>query len=54
MATSALPKAARAQVAAELEPLIPVYRELWLERNREGGLQESAGSLEGLLAILKQ
>ncbi len=54
VATSALPKDTRAQLAAELEPLIPQYRQLWLARNRSGGLKDSTARLESLVAILKQ
>lgn len=50
---SGLPRAQRLELAAELEPLIPAYRELWLARNRPGGLQDSAGRLEEILALLK-
>lgn len=52
--TSALPAAARAPLAAELEAILPAYRELWLARNRPGGLQDSAGRLENLIAMLKR
>lgn len=51
--TSAIPAAARHQLAAELAPLIPEFRQLWLARNRSGGLKDSAGRLEALLAILQ-
>lgn len=52
--TAELPKDLRAQLAAELEPLIPEFRQLWLARNRSGGLKESAGTLENILAELKK
>lgn len=52
--TSALPAAARAPLAAELEAILPAYRELWLSRNRPGGLRDSAGRLEELVAMLKR
>jgi hexosaminidase len=52
--TSALPKDVRAGLAAELEALLPGYRQLWLARNRSGGLKDSAGRLEGLLEILRR
>jgi len=52
--TSALPKEVRAPLAAELDALLPEYRQLWLERNRSGGLKESAGYLENLLALLQK
>ncbi|MBL7646911.1 MAG: family 20 glycosylhydrolase [Candidatus Hydrogenedentes bacterium] len=53
VATSALPPEQRLQLAAELEPLIPEFRQLWLARNRSGGLKDSAGRFERLLALLK-
>ena len=37
------------ELAAELSPLIPHYRELWGRRNRPGGLDESTRLLEDLL-----
>ncbi|GMV93237.1 MAG: hypothetical protein AMXMBFR82_30150 [Candidatus Hydrogenedentota bacterium] len=52
--TAELPKDVRATLAAELEPLIPEYRQLWLARNRSGGLKDSAGRFEELLTMLKQ
>lgn len=51
--TAQLPASARARLAAELEPLIPEFRQLWLARNRSGGLKESAGHFERLLRLLK-
>nr|ACS15389.1 glycoside hydrolase family protein [uncultured bacterium FLS12] len=50
--TSALPADIRRELATELEPLIPAYRQLWLARNRSGGLKQSAGYFEHLLALL--
>ncbi|MDX9975771.1 MAG: family 20 glycosylhydrolase, partial [FCB group bacterium] len=54
VATSKVPKDVRAKLAAELEPLIPKYRQLWLVENRSGGLKESSGIFENVLALLKQ
>jgi hypothetical protein len=51
--TLQLPKAKRDAAAKELEKTIARYRELWLTRNRPGGLNESAGRLEGLLKSLR-
>lgn len=34
------------QLASELLPILGTYRELWLARNRVGGLRESVGRLE--------
>jgi hypothetical protein len=53
VATSKVPALARHQLAAELQPLIPEFRQLWLARNRSGGLKDSAGRFENLLAILQ-
>jgi hexosaminidase len=45
---------ARAVLARELEPTIAEFKRLWLIRNRPGGLQDSAGRFESLLASYKQ
>jgi hexosaminidase len=50
---SLLPGAARAELRRGLEPLIDRHRALWLERNREGGLDDSARRLENLLGMLQ-
>jgi len=52
--TSEIPKSERERLAEELETMLPEYRQLWLARNRSGGLRESAGRLENLLRILQQ
>jgi hypothetical protein len=44
-----VPAAVRASLAEELRPLLARYRELWLARNRPGGLDDSAAWLENLL-----
>ena len=41
--------AEREGLAADLEPLIGEYRQLWLRRSRPGGLSDSAARLESLL-----
>lgn len=51
--TSALPRDVRLKLAAELDALIPEYRQLWLARNRPGGLDDSAGALENIVLLLK-
>jgi hexosaminidase len=43
----------RAPLADELEPLIDHHHSLWLARNREGGLADSAGRLKNLLRALR-
>jgi len=51
---SELPDEARRKLAADLEPIVEEYRRLWLIRNRPGGLEDSAGRFENLLAQYKQ
>ncbi len=51
--TSAIPAEVRHQLAAELAPLLPELRQLWLARNRSGGLKDSAGRFENLLSLLQ-
>jgi len=48
-----LPANERAELAADLGRIIAEHRRLWLERNREGGLQYSTKGLEALLAAYK-
>ena len=50
---SALPRPVRDGLAGELAELIDRHRALWLDRNRPGGLADSAGRLEVLLAALR-
>ena len=47
---AALPAPARAKLDAELAPLVDEYRRLWLARDRPGGLADSTGRFEQLLA----
>ena len=51
--TLELPVKTRHRLAEELEPLLPEFRQLWLARNRGGGLRESVGRFERLLGLLK-
>ena len=53
MPTSALPNGARGPLATELAELIERHREIWLRRNRPGGLDDSAARLERLLRLLR-
>src|SRR5207302_4594210 len=46
---SSVPEATRAKLAIELRPLIEHHKELWLARNRTGGLDDSAAWLQHLL-----
>jgi hypothetical protein len=47
---SGVPPATRRELAARLEPVLDRHRALWLARNRPGGLPDSVGWLERLLA----
>lgn len=51
--TSKIPAAARSELAAELAPLLPEFRQLWLARNRSGGLKDSVGRFENLLNVFE-
>jgi hypothetical protein len=50
--TREIAKDKRSPLADELRPLIDRFRNLWLRRSRPGGLSDSAGRLEELLAHL--
>ncbi len=50
---SALPIATRTDLADDLRVLIEQHRELWLCRNRPGGLDDSAGRLQRTLKLLE-
>jgi hypothetical protein len=49
---TALPPGAKQRLATELRSLTAQHRELWLRRNRPGGLDESAARLERLATML--
>jgi hexosaminidase len=51
---SALAPEVRAALAEELHPLIKRHREIWLQRNRLGGLEDSTARLERTLALLAE
>jgi hypothetical protein len=51
---NALSTESRAALGEELRPLIERHRELWLRRNRPGGLKDSAARLERTLALLAE
>jgi hypothetical protein len=53
-ATENIPKEVKSELIAELKPLIDKHRELWIIRNRPGGLDDSAGKLEKLLEYYKK
>ncbi len=46
-----IPVKTKDSLSAELAPLLPRYRRLWLERSREGGLSDSIGRFEKLLGL---
>jgi hypothetical protein len=48
-----VPAARRHELAAELEPMLTTFRQLWLERSRSGGLKDSVGRLQRILTILQ-
>lgn len=52
-AAAAIPAAVRRGLAEDLERILGDYRRIWRARNREGGLADSAGRLERLLAIYR-
>jgi hypothetical protein len=45
---ASVPASARERFAVELAPLIDAHRNLWLTRNRPGGLDDSCAWLENL------
>ncbi len=45
-----IPSSTRTALAHEFEPTIAEYRRLWLARNRPGGLDDSTGRWEAMLA----
>ena len=47
-----IPLEMRQVLARELKEIVVEYRRLWLSRNRPGGLADSVGRMERLLAIL--
>lgn len=48
---ASIPVETRRALASELEEIIAEYRRLWLSRNRPGGLTDSVGRMERLLAM---
>jgi hypothetical protein len=48
---ASIPAETRQTLAGELEGIIVEYRRLWLSRNRPGGLADSVGWIERLLAM---
>ncbi len=51
---SALPAASRRALAAEMRPLLDRYAELWLQRSRPGGLEDSLARFRRTLAALEE
>ena len=54
MQTENIPKKARHELAAELQNLIQQHKDIWVLRNREGGLNDSASKLEEVLNYLNE
>ena len=52
--TSQLPAAKRHAIAKDLQPVVDKFKDLWLVRNREGGLKDSTGRLQGLVDRLSK
>ena len=52
MSTKNIPNKTKQVLAADLENLIESHKNLWVVRNREGGLKDSAGKLEDLAKYL--
>ncbi len=52
--TSDLPEAGRKAIAEDLEKVVAQFRDLWLVRNRPGGLADSTGHFQPLLNLLNQ
>lgn len=52
VSTAGLPATVKSKLAEQLRDIIARHRAVWLERNRPGGLRESAGRMESLLAVL--
>ena len=50
---AALPAPDRAALEAELAPVVDDFRRLWLTRDRPGGLHDSTGRFERLLAVYR-
>ena len=51
---AALPASERAALEAEFAPLVDDFRRLWLTRDRPGGLHDSIGRFERLLAVYRR
>lgn len=54
MKTENIPTKRKKELAAELTNLISNHKTIWIVRNREGGLSDSASKLEDLLNFLKK
>lgn len=50
--TSQVPYAIRSELAEEVKAIMAVYRELWLARNRPGGLSDSLARFQNLVDVL--
>lgn len=54
MKTKNIPKKTRRALASELQMVIQNHKAIWLVRNREGGLSDSASKLEDVLNYLNE
>lgn len=52
--TANIPQKKKKELADKLEKIIKSHQEIWVIRNREGGLQDSAGKLQDLVDYLKK
>jgi hypothetical protein len=48
---STIPDDLKKELAQDIDPIIPEFRRLWLQRNRPGGLDQTAGVFENLLKV---
>jgi hypothetical protein len=51
---ASIPVETRRALASELEEIMSEYQRLWLARNRPGGLADSVGRMERLLAMYQR
>lgn len=52
--TAKIPVKKKKELADELEALIKTHKEIWVVRNREGGLKDSAGKLQDVVDYLRK
>jgi len=49
-----IPKQTREKLAADIKKIMTTYRQVWLMRNRTGGLEDSIGRMQKLLDLYQQ